>query len=48
MVREWYVSPCVDCKRRGTCASNCDVFRDWFPKAWDMMCAILRQKWGAE
>lgn len=40
-------SPCEECKRSAisdTC--NCKKFQDWFPKAWDEMCEILRKKWG--
>ena len=42
-------SPCLMCAVFANCGSGmCKEWQNWFSEEWDLMCKILRDKWGAE
>ena len=44
---DWMISPCKSCAQEGrNCPGNCVAYMMWFPKMWNKLCRILREKWG--
>ena len=44
---DWMTSPCKTCEQEGrNCPGTCLAYMMWFPKSWNKMCSLLREKWG--